>query len=320
MKLALLTACCAFIAFAVVNSAVSMVVAVLWRARAASWSSRPGSWLLFLRFLPATLSTAFVALAFIPSFLIHEPRASPEGVNLALCVAAGLGLSIVAFGAARAISAWRETGRVVRDWRRSGRPLDLPGWHGAAYGVETPCPGVFVAGCRHPTLFLARSVEAACTGPELAAIVAHESAHAAAHDNIKKLAIRCLPDVLSWMPAATAIERAWSEAVEDEADAAALRSSGGDGIDLASAIVKVSRLACAPPTSLAASSLHAGGPIARRVRRLASGGRPPARATGRQRWVPWLALALPGVCPLVPGLSGRLHDVTEAVVRLLTGF
>ena len=34
----------------------------------------------------------------------------------------------------------------------------------------------------------------------------------------------------------------------------------------------------------------------------------------------FVPLALPGVVPLVPGLSARLHDATEAVVRLLGGF
>jgi Zn-dependent protease with chaperone function len=317
----MLAACCGLIAFAVVNTATSLLVAMLWRARKARWSSRSSSQLLALRFFPATFSMVFVALAFLPSFLIHEPRAAVEPVGSALLVAAGLGLSILVLGAARAISAWLETTRLVRRWCRSGRRLDLPGWRGAAYGVEDSCPGVFVAGYGRPTLFLARSVEAACSGPEIAAIVAHESAHATARDNLKKLAMRGLPDVLGWMPAASAIEHAWNEAVEEEADATAVHAGEGQGIDLASAIVKVARLACAPPLSLAASSFHAGGPVTRRVRRLTSGsGRRPEPRTARRHWLPSVALlALPGVVPLLPELSARLHNVTEAVVRLLSG-
>lgn len=326
MKLSLLVVCCALIYFVAINTAVSLLVAALWRARAQSWRRRTGGWLFFLRVFPVTFSFAFVALAFLPSFLAHEPREAVESVNLWLAVAAGLGLAILALGITRALAAWRATRIVVRNWRRASRAIELPGWRGSAFSVEgrPSVPAVFVAGYRHPQLFLARCIEAVCTAPELAAIVAHETAHTVARDNLKKLAMRCLPDVLGLMPAAAEIERAWSQAVEDEADVEAIRSRGTDGLELASAIVKVSRIHGARESSRLArgtSPLHAGGPIACRVRRL-SGERPSApRLAGYRSWAPWLALlALPGVLLLVPGLSIRLHRVTEAVVQLLRGF
>ena len=96
------------------------------------------------------------------------------------------------------------------------------------------------------------------------------------------------------------------------------RAGAADRVELAGAIVKVARLARAAPASLACGSLFARGPVEERVRRLIREGRLPERGAGPRDWLPWLtALALPPVVLVHPELSGRLHVVTEFVVKLL---
>jgi len=322
MSFALLLCACALIGFAAVNAACSALVALTWRLRPERWSSWSSHRLLLLRAFPAAFSAAFVAFALVPSFLRHERRDAVEPLTLGLALAALVGLLLVLAAIRRAAVAWWTTRRAVRRWSRSGRPLAVSGWRGTAFRVGDECPGVFVAGVRRPALFLSDKVARACTPAELAAIVAHETAHAAAGDNAKKLALCGLPDFLRFGAVASAIESAWHEAAEEEADARALGPGGASGIELAGAIVKVSRFVRTRRLALlAASSLLQGGPITRRVQRLIDGCAARLPGAAGPRWLPWIAVvALPALWPLLPGGSGRLHAVTEAVVGLLRGF
>jgi hypothetical protein len=87
-----------------------------------------------------------------------------------------------------------------------------------------------------------------------------------ARDNLRRLAMIASPDVLALTSTGDEIHRAWLRVAELAADEwAAART---DGVLLASALVKVARLATTGPEPLPASALYRGEPIAERVQRL----------------------------------------------------
>jgi len=304
-------------AFAAVNLALSALVVALWRLGGAGRSGWGSRCLFLVRTFPAAFAAVFVGAAFVPAFLAYEPP-DAEAVGLPLGLVAAAGLAVLARGAFRAARGWRDARSVAREGRRRGQPLDLPGWAGNAYSIDAAQPSVFVAGWRRPALFVTRSVAGACTAAELAAIAAHETAHVAAWDNAKRLVLRALPDFLGMTPTGAAIERAWGAAVEDEADAATARSGRGRGLDLASAIVKVSRLACGRAGAPALGSPLAAGPIERRVLRLAGrSAAGPGRGAAATRFAWIAALTLPAAVPLHPPAARALHALTEVAVRWL---
>jgi hypothetical protein len=147
--------------------------------------------------------------------------------------------------------------------------------------------------------------------------VAHERAHAARHDNWKKLLVACLPDVVGLTPAARSMERVREARAEEEADAHALANDPAAGAELAGALVKLARHGTEVRLGVA-TSFHACGPIERRIRSLLrgglrDGGPPPA-------WGPLSSamLAAATACAAFPALSQRVHLATEALVRLLS--
>jgi Zn-dependent protease with chaperone function len=92
----------------------------------------------------------------------------------------------------------------------------------------------------------------------------HEAAHVTLRDNLKRFAMRASPDFIA---AGSAIERAWSSAAEEAADAAAVAEHPSTALALADALIRVARLA-PPRTPELASAFYLGGSIESRVRRL----------------------------------------------------
>ena len=129
-------------------------------------------------------------------------------------------------------------------------------------------------------LFVARTVVDACDAGELRAVVAHEQAHAGARDNLRRLLMAGAPDALAWLPVGAGMMREWAAMAELAADETAV-SHSSDRLHLASALVKVARLATTPPGALPASTLYRGEPIAERVHRLLEAPAPPACHTRR---------------------------------------
>jgi Zn-dependent protease with chaperone function len=83
--------------------------------------------------------------------------------------------------------------RLGRRWLREGRPLELPGAPAAAYRIRDPFPVVSVVGILRSRLFVAEQVVERLSKSELEAVLAHEAGHLAAHDNLKRLALRLAP-------------------------------------------------------------------------------------------------------------------------------
>lgn len=303
--------------FLLLNAAISAVVALVSpRLTKRPGGASPGPWLT-LRLLPAALSIAFVAVVFLPSYWKYEPREFAEGFDAALAALALLALAIIGTAIARGVSAQRCAARRTEHWLRASGALTLPGTSMPACVIDTDtdAPGMALVGVLRPRLLITRPVLDALTEEELQAGVAHELGHRRAGDNLKRLAMRAAPDLLSGTPAAHALERRWAAASEHMADRGACGSSRAR-CALASALVKVARLT--PPASAITepvSALVEGGDITARVQRLLED-RPSAAGSRTIRSVA-LAMAAAAAGLGYAPLLRLVHDVTEIVVHAL---
>jgi beta-lactamase regulating signal transducer with metallopeptidase domain len=186
------------------------------------------------------------------------------------------------------------------------RILEVPGLRGVA-----------LAGIVHPRVLVGTGARRVLTSAELDLAVAHELAHQRAGDNLSRALIRCAPDVLGWFPHASRLERLWEAEAECLADADAVRGNPVRATCLASALVKVARLASADRTwSPGWSTFHHPALLETRVRLLVSGRHAPD-ATGR--YVP--AAAACGLAAIaaawITGIPQQLHWLTEALIAVL---
>jgi Zn-dependent protease with chaperone function len=147
---------------------------------------------------------------------------------------------------------------------------------------------------------------------ELEIAMKHELAHVRRRDNLKKLLFHACG-----FPGMSALEATWGDAAEMAADAAAVRCAD-DALDLASALIKLSRFAPVQASAALTSALvQNAGAVNQRVARLLNWEEP-------RRGTPWpvtwrLALPLVGglfilVLTYGSALSGT-HALTEWMVR-----
>jgi Zn-dependent protease with chaperone function len=186
-----------------------------------------------------------------------------------------------------------------------------------ALALDLPFPLVAVLGIARPRLFISRAVLGACSSTEIRAIVEHERAHVLRRDNAVRLLMDAAPDLLGLTRLPQALAAAWHQAVEHRADDAATRR-----LDLASALVKVARMATSSPAmALPASALYRGEGddlIGARVRRLVAPG-----ADARPRWATAVAgsalalMALLGTAVMTGATSRAAHALLEATVSVL---
>jgi Zn-dependent protease with chaperone function len=240
------------------------------------------------RLAPAVFAAPLVAVV-QAAFWRFEPAHGAEPVGPLLAGAALAGAALLATSTLRVAHALRATARLRRAWQASARAVDVPGWQGRAYVIDSTYPVVAVAGVWRPELYVASQVTDACTPAELAQVAAHERAHVTACDNLMRAAFAATP--LPWRTAAR-LEQAWAAAAEEAADQSA--RDGGCGVSLASALVKVAGLALPPlqpPAGTLASAFIGAESLDGRVRRLLA----PAGAPGRAMWwasLAWSALAV----------------------------
>lgn len=273
---------------------------------------------------------AAVAGAFgvvLPAFLLFEPIATRETPGWLLRAAAVYGAWLIAQSAWRATRATTRSFRAVAAWRRRSERIAVAGAAPRAFAVEAAAPIVAVGGLFRPNLYIDRRVLEACTAGELASIVAHERAHVRRRDNLKRLAFAACP--AAGTPRCHSRLARWIAAAERAADEQAVQAAASP-LDLASALVKVARLACAagaspdhqvsrPPDQqgalLAISTVYTPGTLDERVRHLldlaAHAGRSAPRAP-RLSSRALLAAAL-----AFPLLLRGAYAVLEAAVRYL---
>ena len=242
----------------------------LLRRFQANWLLRSPSLLFSIRMFPFLLG-AMTTFAFVlPSFLLLEPKQTPETAEPHLWLLSGLAAVALGAVAVRWIRLMYQTIRTSREWLRTGWRIEIPTVSVPVYAIDTPESLVAVTGIFRTRVFVGRQAWASLTEEELVAAVAHELAHVRSFDNLKQLLLRItrLPNCfahLGWS------ESAWSDSAEFAADREALQR-GGSPVDLASALVKVSRLkTCDGANALAACHLipvQHGSAVALRVRYL----------------------------------------------------
>jgi Zn-dependent protease with chaperone function len=274
----LLGLCLALAALLSTNLLATCVSIALWRALRPTLRRRSAAAqaqvLLYLRLLPFACALLFVGGFIVPAYLYHEPHSTKEVVSVKLALFAACCFAGLALAAWRGLHSWVATRRLVADWLRHSEPVELAGVGVPVYRLRHRFPVMAVVGVARPRLFIAGHLFDELSAEELSAAVMHERGHLAAHDNLKRAALRACRDVLMLVPAGRTLDNAWVEQSEAAADEHAARAGGASlALDLASALVKIARLvpANASPRMPAGAFLvgdHSGSSLAWRVRRL----------------------------------------------------
>lgn len=229
----------AFSVFVLVYGVLSLAMGCVWRRAwiyAKCGSPRRNADLLFAMRVFPLISAALITTVFtVPSFLLLEPRRLNEpmsGVPLGL---ATLGVLLGIWGVANAGMGLRRASRAIAAWTANAKTLQAA----AAVPVlriSASFPPMTAAGIVRPRVLLSSAAESALTPNELQTALNHEMAHVERRDNLRKLLLRFVT-----FPGMGGLEAAWLEATEMAADDAAV-SNAHEALDLAAALIKVSRL------------------------------------------------------------------------------
>ena len=303
--------------FVLVYCVLSLAVSLSWQ-KLRRWSrnspARRSALLLFgLRMLPLATASAITAAFTIPSFLLLEPRAVNEPLGAPPLLLGLFALAAGISGIANVVIAWRQTSRTISAWTSGAESVPLP--HSLpVLRISHPIPPMTAVGIVHPRILLSSSAELLLTPAELNTALNHETAHFRSRDNLKKLVMHLVP-----FPGMRALEAAWLDATEMAADDAAV-STSSEALDLASALIKLSRLAPGSPApELSLALVHTNASILNaRVERLI--GWNSARQQATPGWAPWYSLAAgiataAGLVFTYSQLLARVHTATEWLVR-----
>jgi hypothetical protein len=305
--------------FAILNVAASVLIAMLAPRLRKQEPPGTAAWWLGVRVFASAAASVFVVAFFVPSYWMFEPQHLNEPLAKLLVLTALITCACGAAGVVRGVLAWRNAERRTRVWMRNARPISLPGTTLPAFEVDADTPVLALVGIVRSRLLVTRGLVAALSPDELAAAVAHEVDHARAWDNLARLVIGSLPDVLPRTSSIRSIEHRWVIASEHRADCAVADHDPRARFELASALVKIARLTPpVPPISEPISAMIGDGNVASRVRRLldhrASVG--PPRPAWRSRWL--IALVAAGFLAAAYGpIIEGVHDATEVLVEHL---
>ena len=313
--------------FVLVYCVLSLAVCVCWHRlwlQSQRHSARQIADLLFtLRVFPLATAAVITAAFTVPSFILLEPRAIDEplgGIPLTLGIA---GAALGIFGIVNAGVALLRTFRTVATWETESQPVDID-IDGCSpvpvLRISQAVPAMTTAGIVRPRVLMSCVAEFLLTGNELQTALNHELAHVRRHDNLKKLLLRFVA-----FPGMAGLETAWLEAIEMAADDAAV-ASAGQALDLAAALIKLSRLGPADARAdLSAALVHSpASAMNARVARLIAWSDQPDQRDQRmlapERLSLWCgvgaALATLAVLAVTYSpLLVRVHTATEWLVR-----
>jgi Zn-dependent protease with chaperone function len=253
--------CLCFASFFVLNFAAGLLVCIssksALRLAASRTPMRAARLLLGLRLLPFVLALLLVLELCVPSYLWLEPRALSERVGL---MGGVLGL----LGAATWLNSLRRTAQSLfaslchnRLCRFAGQEARLPGESSPVVLVENEAPLLAMSGLFRPRLLISPSVLQNLSAEELDAALAHEHAHCASRDNLKRLLIQLAPDIFPFLHPLRTLERTWSQFAEWAADDQATAGDSGRAVSLAAALVQVARMGRGPRLPFLSTSLLA---------------------------------------------------------------
>jgi Zn-dependent protease with chaperone function len=294
---------------------LSVLVARGWRLAArparALQPRLQANYLLVLRLLPLVIALASTALFVAPSYLLLEPREAHEAVGNAPVALSICCILLICIGLRNALRAQARSSRAVAEWMCESTPngveQSIP-----IYRIRPAVPALTVAGVCAPRVLVSNAAASLLDAPEMNTALRHEMAHVRYRDNLKKLFFR-----FTAFPGMAALESAWTDASEMAADDAAV-SDTADALNLASAIIKLSRLGPTSTEALAAGLVHgSGAALNARVERLVTWQRPSAASPAS-----WLRLAIPiaaATCVAIiasyPTVLAGMHEATEWLVR-----
>ena len=242
----LLGICLALAALLALNACASLVSMMFWRAaesRSSSLSASARARLLFtLRALPSAFAAAFVFALVIPAYVLYEPLHTNETVGTKLLFFAAVSAAGVLLALSRIVRTWLATRKLTREWMRQAEIISIEGVRIPAYSVRHRFPVIAVVGVLRPRLFIAAQVFDSLTADELSAALAHERGHIEARDNLKRALLRVGQDALLFAPLGRTLMQAWHSASEEAADETAASESPTTALNLAAAIVKISRM------------------------------------------------------------------------------
>jgi Zn-dependent protease with chaperone function len=291
-----------------------------WLARPAlEWRPRYlANYLLGLRLLPLVAAFGSTAVFVLPSFLLLEPRATNEAVGEAPTVLSICCLLLVTLGLWKALRAQARSARAVSEWLREATPVSaqegFPHQPFPLYRIRPAVPALTVAGVCAPRVLVSNAAANLLDSQEMRTALQHEVAHIRHRDNLKKLFFN-----FTAFPGMAGLEAKWSDACEMAADDAAV-ASAGDALDLASALIKLSRLGPVPAVAALTTSLVQGSnaSLNSRVERLLAWQQLPA--TGSSPRLPRFAIPAGLAMGFVfltsySAVLTRMHEVTEWLVR-----
>ncbi len=296
--------------FVLIYCSLSTLVAISWRwikwGRATEQSV--ANVLFALRVLPLFTSVVITAAFVVPSFQILEPRSINEGLGTLPLALGSAALALIAYGVCRGITAQKRASRIVAQWLEHASPLESDA-EGIAFRSRRETPPLMLVGTRRPRVLVSDAAIELLSGDELRVALKHELAHIHSYDNLKKLAFRFSP-----FPGLGLLESAWCEAAELAADDAAV-SNINDAVDLAAALVKLSRLVPLEPAPACTVGFVTGSITSRVARLLAWDQKAEFRRLSR--WTVILPTGIALFCAFAtygPALA-LTHEVTEWLVR-----
>jgi hypothetical protein len=295
--------------FVLLYCCFSLIVVFGWhRLKKLRLSEKSLADILFLaRVLPMLASIAVTCAFVVPSFQLLEPRGIEEGTGI-LPVALGVtAIVFIASACSRVLRAQSRTARVVAGWLEKGQ-TDLTG----AYTVcsRSDVPPLTLVGLRKPRVLVSDRALGLLTENEIGIALRHERAHISSRDNLKKLVSQFCP-----FPGMRQLEMSWAEAAELAADDAAV-SNANDAVDLAGALVKLSRLVPVRTVPICTVGFVTGA-IGLRVTRLLEWGKTQESCSRIPRWAS-ISLLISSAIILVVTYNPALivtHEITELLVR-----
>jgi len=295
--------------YAPLSAAIGLGWKLLWRGIRPRTARGSANLLAAFRLAPLALAVLFTLLFTLPSFLLLEPRATGETVGTAPLLLGLCCLVLLAGGILRTVRAQIRTEQALMAWLadssivEAGKPVPV-------FRTNASAPGITLAGVREPKVLVSEAVLSVLTAQELRTALEHEVAHVRSHDNLKRLLFR-----LALFPGMKKLEDAWAEQAELAADDAAV-SSPTEALDLAAALIKVSRLDSLP-VGLTTGLVHSSTALSLRVQRLSAWKR--IQVTRTSLWnrlllLPAGVIFLTMIMTYSSTLNG-LHALTEWLVR-----
>jgi len=283
-------------------------------------ASSAARFLFFLRISPTAL-TVFAVLVFcIPSYLWLEPEGAGEKFGFVCFLMAILGAGVWVLSIARVASAVYETVRYLHHCERHGHKIQVPGEPSPVLLLVDKAPVLAVAGVVRPRLVISQPVLRGLTVEQRDAALRHEQAHRVSRDNIKRLLILMVPDVLPFLRTFASLERTWAKYTEWAADDQATEGNSDRALSLASALVRVAKMGTKPQLSYLVSLLvHDDHELSERVDRLLRPQSNPGKPA--EVLVPFIGSAgvlLVGAIAMLlwwPGSLSLVHQLLEQLVH-----